>query len=141
MNTDFEQLRHVFESNDPFMGGGHQIVGLRRRKRVIPSWTQDNRQVKKVLLQSFPKLETNSWQRNRAARWARIIHLYFRLQYTNRQTADELGMKVANLKRMIISIKRSAAGKLTSVPLSRTQGGRREDGLQLSRKSNAVKGL
>jgi hypothetical protein len=93
------------------MGGGHQIVGLRRRKRSVPEWTLNNKEVRKVLLRSFPKLATDPIQRLRAARWARIIHLYFRLQYTYRQVAQELEMMPGSVRTMIISIKRVATGR------------------------------
>jgi hypothetical protein len=111
LNKDFQQLRKIFEGSDPFMGGGHQIVKLRRRKRIVPEWTGSNKEVRKVLLRSFPKLATDSKQRASAARWARIIHLFFRLRYTYRQTAAELEAKPESVRAMIMGIKRVAAGK------------------------------
>jgi hypothetical protein len=115
MNKYFQQLRKVFEGSDPFMGnrhrGGHQIVGPRRRKRSVPAWARSNEKIKAILLRSFPKLKTHPGQRVRAARWARIIHLYFRMQWTYTQVAEELVMKPANLHNMTTSIRRAAAGK------------------------------
>ena len=110
MNRDFQQLRKIFEGGDPFMSNGHQIVKLRTRKRTVPAWTRNNKEVQKVLLRSFPKLATDSRQRIRAARWARIIHLYFRLQWTYRQVADELGITPERMHDLIRNICRSAAG-------------------------------
>lgn len=110
MNKDFQQLRKIFEGSDPFMGGGHQIVGLRQRKRVVPEWTRNNAKVRKLLLRSFPKLVTNAKQRNRAARWARIIHLYFRLQYTHRQVAAEMGITSGSVHDLLRSIRRVSNG-------------------------------
>ena len=111
MNKDYQQLRTVFEGNDPFVSQGHQVTGLRRRKRPIPEWVRSNAKIREVLLRSFPMLETNLKQRGRAARWARIIHLYFRLQWTYTQVAEELEMKPENLKAMTKSIRRVARGR------------------------------
>lgn len=92
------------------MTGGHQVVGLRKRRRVVPEWTRNNKAVRGVLLRSFPKLMTDAKQRARAACWARIIHLYFRMQWTYNQVAEELETKPGNVARKIISIKRVAGG-------------------------------
>jgi hypothetical protein len=115
VNKDFQQLRKVFEGSDPFMGGpgggGHQVVGPRRRKRPVPLWAQNTETIKAILLRSFPKLQTNPRQRARAARWARIIHLYFRMQWTYTQVAEELGMTPGSLHNMTTSIRRVANGE------------------------------
>jgi len=110
MNKDFQQLRKVFEGGDPFMTGGHQVVGLRKRKRVIPEWTRSNKAVRAVLIQAFPKLANDLKQRARASCWARIIHLFFRLQWTSRQISEEMQMKIGDVRRKIVSITRVAAG-------------------------------
>jgi hypothetical protein len=110
LNKDFQQLRKVLEGNDSFIAGGHRIVKLRQRRRVIPEWTRSNEKIKEVLLRSFPLLETDPKQRSGAARWARIIHLFFRLQYTYRQTAAELGMTFYAVRQATIYIRRVAAG-------------------------------
>jgi hypothetical protein len=111
MNKDFQQLRKVFEGGDPFMTGGHQVVGMRKRKRVIPEWTRNNKIVRELLLRSFPKLLTNPKQRAAASRWARIIHLFFRLQWTHRQVAEELGATPGCIHTAITGIKRVAVGR------------------------------
>jgi hypothetical protein len=110
MNKDYKQIRQIFEGSDPFVSGGHKVVGLRRRKRVIPEWAQNDKKIQEILLRSFPKLKINARQRAGAARWARIIHLYFRLRWTYHQIADELGMPARNLNSMIRNIRRVAAG-------------------------------
>jgi hypothetical protein len=113
MNKDFQQLRRVLGGNDPFMNQGHQIVTLRKRKRPIPEWVMSNQKIREVLLRAFPKLAINQRQRDRAARWARIIHLYFRLQWTSRQVADELGVTHASVTSITRAAVRVAAGKKT----------------------------
>ena len=66
--------------------------------------------MQKILLRSFPKLAVNQKQRNRAARWARVIHLYYRLQWTYRQVAAEIKMKPDAVHDMIKGIRRVAKG-------------------------------
>lgn len=107
MRKDFQQLRKIIDSGDSFVGGGHTIIKIRRRKRKIPEWTRNDSAVKKVLLRSFPKLRVDIRDRTRAARWLRIIYLYFRLQYTHRQISEELELTPTNIKRIIISIRRA----------------------------------
>ncbi len=126
MNRDFQQLRTILDGDDPFMVGGHQKSSLRKKERIVPEWTKNDKKVREVLLRSFPKLRTDPKQRRQAARWARIIHLYFRMQYTYRQVADELDMPLKAMESMIRSIKRVAAGKrangtglLGSIPVGR----------------------
>lgn len=114
MNKDFKQLRRVLDGDDPFMVGGHQKSQLQRRERTVPEWTRSDQKVGKILLRSFPKLHTNTKQRERAAEWARIIHLYFRLQFTYRQTAEEIGKSPGNIRRKIESIKRAGQGLRTN---------------------------
>ena len=111
MNKDFQQLRRVLGGNDPFTNHGHQIVVLRKRKRISPEWVRSNAKIREVLLRAFPKLAINQKQRDHAALWARIIHLYFRLQWTHRQVADELDMNPATVHNMINGIRRVSTGK------------------------------
>lgn len=110
MNKDFQQLRKIFEGGDPFISRGHQVVGLRRRKRKILEWTRSNKKIQEILLRSFPRLHTNQKQRGRAARWAAVIHLYFRLQYTYRQVAEELQTTPQAVLAVTRSIVRVAGG-------------------------------
>ena len=110
MNKDFEQLRKVLGGNDSFVAGGHRIVKLRQRRRIIPEWTRSDEKIQEVLLRSFPLLQTDPKQRTKAARWASIIHFYFRLQYTYRQTAAELGMTFYAVRQATIYIRRVAQG-------------------------------
>jgi hypothetical protein len=111
VNKDYQQLRRVFEGNDSFMIQGHQIAGLRRRRRSVPEWTRNNKEIKKILLRSFPKLQVNAKQRAQAACWARVIYLYFVLQWTYTQVASEIAIPPGKAWNVINRIKRAAAGK------------------------------
>ena len=60
-NKDFAQLRTRLDSNDGFISGGHEIKKLRagRPDRTVFSWTMSDSAVQRLLLRSFPKLETS----------------------------------------------------------------------------------
>lgn len=107
----FEQLRRSFGSLDPYMSGGHQIIKTRQVKRNIPLWAKNDRNIRQMLLVSFPKLKSNIRQRKKAARWTRIIQLYFRVHKTHGQIADEMGMTLNAVKMVIRAIKWAAEGK------------------------------
>lgn len=107
MGKSLGALRRSFDGSEPFMTGGHQIKETAgatqhaRRLRKIPVWALDDTQVQILLLRCFPSLKTVPEQRAKAARWARIIHLYYRMGYTAAKTADELGMTVKAITRAL----------------------------------------
>jgi hypothetical protein len=108
----FEELRRFhFDGNDPFMNGGHQIIKMRQIAREVPTWVKDKRKIQALLLRSFPKLKTDPKQRLRAARWAVIIQLYFRMHMTLGQVTDQVGLPKSKVAMLIRSIHRAAAGR------------------------------
>jgi hypothetical protein len=121
MNEDLKQLRRKMDSNDPFMSGGHQIVKIRTREKVIPPWATDNREMQKLLLLAFPKLNSNMKQRKAAARWGRVIHLFYRMNLTKTDVAIELRIKRSIVKLIIQRAKRLAAGRRSNNTGPRTR--------------------
>lgn len=121
----FNELRTVIDGSDPFMTGGHRIITPRSDSRKkIPTWTKDDNAIKKLLLCSFPKLKTNVKHRVAAARWLRIIHMYYRVGLTVGHIAEELHAKPNVIKRVLISIRRVASGKNAAKGLVRGKRGR-----------------
>jgi len=118
----FRQVIKKFDAKEGFTQG-HQILVRRTREHAVPEWTLSDSEVRKVIMRAFPLLKTSSFQRNRAARWARIIHLYFRTRMTASEIAGELGSTRDTVKTTIRNI-------------SRVQRGLRADGSG-TRKSNA----
>src|SRR5712692_8008250 len=108
--ADFDQLRAKFGGDSQFMRS-HEIKKIRTREREIPAWTNNNTEVQKVLLRAFPKWRTNYRQSQQAGRWARIIHLYFRVQLSTRHVALDLRIKPKNVELMVASIRRVARGR------------------------------
>lgn len=109
----FEQLRKSFDGSDPFMTQGHQIIKMRRGNRTTPEWVKNNKKIQELLLRSFPKMKTNKTQRMRAGRWARIIHLYFKMKMTYGQVAAELGVTPKRIADFILRIHRASKGRRT----------------------------
>lgn len=111
-NDHFGELRKKIDSNDPFVTGGHQVLKPRSDdKKKVPEWTRDDKKVREVLLRAFPKLTTDTRQRTRAARWIRVIHLYFRMYMTRGQVAVELGESPKWVRDIVRNIRRVAAGR------------------------------
>lgn len=103
------QLRKTVGGNETFFQG-HQTVGARTYAREAPEWTKNDAEIKKLLLKVFPKLATDSGQRASAARWASVIHLYYRLGYTRSQIAEEIGSTDVKIHGVIRSIARAYRG-------------------------------
>jgi hypothetical protein len=118
VKRDTAELRQSFDGKDPFMTGGHQIMKVRKKEKIVPKWINDQVKIRQILLESFPKLATDSVQRTRAARWARVIQLYYKMDYTDGQIVDELNdenpdstVTLYQIRSIIRSIKRVAIGR------------------------------
>jgi hypothetical protein len=110
----FGELRGLLDGQDPFMAGGHRIIVLRKSNRKTPLWVYDNQMIQNMLLRAFPKLGYHPTQRRRAARWARVIQLFFRARLSYSDVAEELGVTRKLIKTMVRNIRRRAAGRRTS---------------------------
>jgi hypothetical protein len=110
MNDDLRQLRKKIDGSDLFMNS-FQIKKISRRKREPFSWALDDKESRNILLSSFPKLKTDCKQRQSAARWARIIHLFYRMNLTEREVAEELGCTYNTVNMILYRIRKRAAGK------------------------------
>jgi hypothetical protein len=127
----FLQLRGKFDGQDPFMVQGHQIIKTRRDDRDVPAWAKNNKQIQKILLHSFPKLHTNARQHAGAARWARIIQLFFRMRMTRNQVAEQMELSENVVRRTIQNIRRAASGRRANgtKPTGRRSGRPRKTGV------------
>ena len=113
MNRDLRQLRQKIDGDDSFMTG-HQIAKVRKRTRVTPEWATDNSLTRKLLSEVFPRWSTDLTQHKRAARWARVIHLYYRMGLPQQQVSKEMRMKVETLWSLLHRIKEAANGFRTT---------------------------
>lgn len=104
------ELRRHISGSDTFMSG-HQIKKIRGRSRRVPAWTKDDAKVAARLLKSFPNLAADPTHRERAARWARVIHLYFRTQMTFSGVAREMGVLPKTVENIVYRIYRAHLGK------------------------------
>jgi hypothetical protein len=124
---DLNQIRKQIDGDDGFFSGHHvrtacgakgKQIGSRGRK--TPVWTKTDTGIQQVLLRAFPKLIENPAQREKAARWARVIYLYYRMGYTFSQVAEEMSIHSPSekrpyraIERLIERIKRVGEGKET----------------------------
>ncbi len=106
---DSKKLRNQFGGDDRFMGA-YQIKKIRTRAREIPEWTLNDKEVQKVLLRAFPGQHKSFAVTQRAGRWARIIHFYFRMQMSAGWIASELKMTPKNVELAVARIRRVARG-------------------------------
>jgi hypothetical protein len=120
---DMARLRGRMDGNDSFMTA-HQIKKIRTREREIPLWTLNDKEVRKVLLRSFPNLRTNNKAAISAGRWMRLIHLYYRVQMSNSQVAKEMNMTLNAVKMALKGIRRVAQGRRMDNTAPLTYNGR-----------------
>lgn len=104
--------------------GMMRIHRIRSQKKKLASpWAFDDRAVRKLLLTCFPKLQTDEGQRTRAAKWNRIIALFFRRNMSGSQVARELQVEVSTVESAIRNMRRAMAGRRTDT--GRPKGGSR----------------
>ena len=101
------ELRSKFDSNSTFMTG-HRIIKTRQHKRRIPDWARDDKQLQKFISRSFPYMNIDTEQYKRAGRWARFIQLYFKLNRTRGQIAEELDITYQAVDSLCRSVLRAA---------------------------------
>lgn len=103
---DLNQIRKQIDGDDTFFsshrvrtacGAKGKHVGSRGRQ--TPQWTKTDAGIRRLLLKVFPKLKSDPKQRQLASRWARVIHLYFRMGYTYAQISEEMNLRSPSEKR------------------------------------------
>jgi hypothetical protein len=104
-----DQLRTCVDGDDQFMGA-HQILKIRRPKKKVPSWANNDKKIQEFVRRSFPKMDTNTIQRRRAARWAAIIYWYYRQNFGRLEIARRLGMSINQVRGLLGHIKLAARG-------------------------------
>ncbi len=105
----FVDLRTIgIDGSDQFMDG-HQIMKVQTKDRVIPEWAFNRAEIARILLTAFPKMQMNTSvgksQRARAGKWARLIHLYYRMGQPQQIVSKELGIDPVLFKRWVQKIK------------------------------------
>lgn len=115
-DTDLRQIRGKIDSDDPFFPGhgiktgGSQGSRHARRIQSTPAWTKSDTKIRALLLKVFPKLGSDERQRERAARWTRVIYLYFRAGMTYSQIAEDMCISRNAAHELIKGIQRSSRG-------------------------------
>lgn len=108
--TAAQQLRQILSGEDRFHIS-HQIIQERRIQRKIPDWTKNDKMIRDLLFRSFPRLDSNTTHRFRASRWARVIHLYYRIGLTYGQVAAEMSITPKAVADLLLRINRVSRGQ------------------------------
>jgi hypothetical protein len=98
--------RDLFMSNHSVRSGGQGAVASAERRTNSPKWARTDGGIRDVIRRAFPHFETNERQRKFAARWARVIYLYFRVGYTYSQIAEEMNIHSPSKKRPYRAVER-----------------------------------
>ena len=91
------ELRRFLDNNDPMMSG-HQIKKDRKVERDCPDWMLNDFEVRSFLYTSFPRMfdlasrQCNA-QRDKAALWYAVIHLYHRMGLPASYTASLMSVQ------------------------------------------------
>jgi len=96
----WDTLRNKLDGSDGFMEG-HQIMKVATKEREVPEWALSNKEVQRVLNCAFPKLKTRAAQKRKAAIWARIIYLYYRMEQPRQVVAREMDLTKEELNHYI----------------------------------------
>lgn len=113
----FSYLRAQLDSNDKFVAGGHgeiRTFGATRhaeRMKDVPVWVDDDDKIRELLLLAFPKLKSDTKQKQAALIWVKIIHLYWRAGMTRRQVANAINRTEEQTHYLIRSISRVVKGQ------------------------------
>lgn len=109
-----KRLRRKIDASDSFTTG-HQIIVVRSKERIDPEWSKSDEEIRKILLRTFPSLDSNARQRASAGRWMRVIQLYYRKHMTEGQIAGEIGVSVRTVNQLIYRINRAGRGERGSI--------------------------
>lgn len=107
---DLRKLRRVVDGSDNLMMGHRVVKEDVFFNRTCPEWAKHDTQVRGLLLRVFPKLASDATQRKRAAKWMRVITLYFREGRSCSYVAETMGLTEKNVEMTIYRITRRAAG-------------------------------
>jgi hypothetical protein len=79
---------------------GYRHTTARIFEKVVPDELRSNEGVKALLARVFPKMLTDSKQRQQAGKWARLIQLHYKFNYSEKMTADEMGLPHSTIRSL-----------------------------------------
>lgn len=112
MKLDKDSLaifRNILDPKDPFILQ-HETKSMRQHSKRIPAELKSDADVRGILECIFPKLEEGK-QRVQAGRWLRVIQLHYRFHFSEKATADEMGLPVSTIKGIKTRIRRALQGR------------------------------
>lgn len=124
------QLRTQLDGNEGFVSGGHGIISTAgasihaSRMKRVPVWALNDEELKKILLNVFPKMLIVEKQKISAMLWLKIVYLYWRAGLTRAQVAHETGKTESQIRDALNRIKRAANGEQARNGKTRLRGQR-----------------
>jgi len=99
----------------------HSVIHRPGHEKEYPDWVFDEQKTMEVLRRSFPKMffiaagkecvDTQHPQFDAAARWLRVIHMYYRQNLNRKDIARQLKMNLGTVCSLLRSIKRAGEGR------------------------------
>lgn len=117
MNDNLAAIRQSVDSDELLVTSHGDAISTSRHRsfgrdqKIIPTWAKSDAEIRKILCQVFPRLAHDARQRKAAARWLRVIYLYFRIGMTRGQIVDELHTSNEAIRTILKRIRFAAAGK------------------------------
>ena len=103
-------FRYSVDGSDPFITG-HGTYTVRQPGKKIPAALKTEEGIRALLLKMFPKMTVDGGQRFRAGQWARVIQLHYKFHYSERMTAEEMGISPRTVNSIKTRIRRAVQGR------------------------------
>mgnify|MGYP001565041687 CR=1 FL=1 len=77
-----------------------------QEREFTPDWVFNDLALRRFLLHTFPRLQTDERHRMWARRWAALLYMYYRLHLPANEIAERLGMKLNTVEVSILRIRK-----------------------------------
>jgi len=98
------------DANDPLVHS-HEVKSPRQSIKHIPEEFKSDVGIRNFIQRVFPNFRANEKQRAQAGRWARVIQLHYKYHYSERTTAEEMGLALSIVKSIKTRIRRALKGR------------------------------
>lgn len=98
------------DRNDPLIHS-YEVKSPRQQMKNVPEEFKSDAGIRNFLQRVFPNFRTNGKQRQQAGRWARVIQLHYKYHYSERLTAEEMGVTPSIVSSIKTRIRRALQGR------------------------------
>ena len=103
-------LTRRVDGNDSLVHS-HEVKSPRQPMKYVPEEFKSDAGVRNFIQKVFPNFRTNEKQRLQAGRWARVIQLHYKFHFSERHTAEEMGIAVVVVGGIKTRIRRALQGR------------------------------